>query len=337
MRSESRVRSGWPCSSSSACAATPTARKKAPSAAHRRTGWNAGRHGGAERDVAQVPGRVRGMEDRDEVPPAARAQRVEGRAVASTSAIADARRRRPRRRGSCGAARTREIPAPLPELDLARERPALDKAPRCSGRGSGRPRTSRGRTPSQRGQPGAGVKAPEGPPQRRVGQAELQRGDPTAGLTTRASSAQGRRRVVDVAQQVGEGQVVELAVGERQPLGLALDQLDPRRELGPPASARRAPASMSRALVEARRPSSRSRAPSAARPGRCRSRRRAPGRSGGVDRRDHRPPPARVLPEAERPPAKVVAALEAREQRQRAALALGGDAASQATAQAFQK
>ncbi len=38
VRSESRVPSGWPFSSSSAWAAIPTAKKKAPSAAQRRTG-----------------------------------------------------------------------------------------------------------------------------------------------------------------------------------------------------------------------------------------------------------------------------------------------------------
>ena len=61
--------------------ATPTARKKAASAATRRSAWSVGRRRGAERDVAEVPRRVRRVQERDEVAPAARAQRVERRAL----------------------------------------------------------------------------------------------------------------------------------------------------------------------------------------------------------------------------------------------------------------
>ena len=144
------------------------------------------------------------------------------------------------------------------------------------------------------------------------------------GLTTRASSRERRRRVVDVAQQVGEGEVVELAVGERQPLRLALDQLDPRaRARARRASARRAPGEHRRALWS--RPTTRAAVArdeaSRDEPGAGRDVEDALVRA-GVDRRDHRPPPARVLAEAERRRAAGRSGGESREQRQRAALSL---------------
>src|SRR3954465_148059 len=80
VRDDNRVPSGRPCSSSSACAHTPTARKNAPSGAARREGEKnragggahppavqRGRDGRTQRDITQVPGRVGRVQDGDEV------------------------------------------------------------------------------------------------------------------------------------------------------------------------------------------------------------------------------------------------------------------------------
>src|SRR5205085_7862576 len=55
---------------------------------------------------------------------------------------------------------------------------------------------------------------------------EFERRHTTAGPYDSRELAQGRSRIVDVAQQVGEGEVVELAVPEREPLGLAAHERD---------------------------------------------------------------------------------------------------------------
>src|SRR5881397_2170578 len=55
---------------------------------------------------------------------------------------------------------------------------------------------------------------------------ELERRDTTAGSYDARELAQGRSRIVDVAQQVGEREVVELAVRERESLRLAADERD---------------------------------------------------------------------------------------------------------------
>ena len=53
--------------------------------------------------------------------------------------------------------------------------------------------------------------------------AELERGDRPSGFDDPRELGERRGGIVDVAQQVGEGQVVELGVGERELLGLAGD------------------------------------------------------------------------------------------------------------------
>ena len=164
---------------------------------------------------------------------------------------------------------------------------------------------SRAERAPERRQPDAGVQAPQRPPQRRVraGRTRAQAIRPP-GLTTRASSREGRRRVVDVAKQVGEGQVVELAVRRTAgaPPRPGRARSAPRARVAA-ASARRAPREHRRGSGRGRRPCTRSaaRAPRATRPVPvATSRTRSSG--AGVDRADHRAPPARVLPEAERAP-----------------------------------
>ena len=174
------------------------------------------------------------------------------------------------------------------------------------------------------GQPEAGV----GPPQRAQDgsrrDAELQRRDATARRDDAGQLAQRRGRVVDVAQEVGERQVVELAVGERQPLGLADPQRDARAQqvvvLDPGAR----PCEHRLALVD---PDDRAAVPAHERrgdhPGPGRDVQHAVLRS-GLDRGDHRAPPARVLAEAQGRADAVVVARQAREQRERVLLALRG-------------
>ena len=184
------VLSGRPCSSSSAWALMPTARKNAARAAARRFGVNVGRGRRPERHVAQMPGGVRRVKQRDQVAPAARTQRVERRAVELTRgarhAAPDSRHHEARAEAHAALA------------DLARSRLVATgcevglggvEMPRCSGRGSGRPRT----TPvTRRGRAAAGRRAC-GRARRR--EAAALAGTPNStipirppGLTTRASS-----------------------------------------------------------------------------------------------------------------------------------------------------
>ena len=67
-------------------------------------------------------------------------------------------------------------------------------------------------------QPDAGPKAPC-PKERPAGDAELEHRDPPAGLHDARQLAHRRGGVVDVAQEIGEGEMVEGLVGEWQPFG----------------------------------------------------------------------------------------------------------------------
>ncbi len=158
-----------------------------------------GRRRGAERHVAQMPGRVRGMKDRDDVAPSARGQGVE-RGRARGRPLGAPSRRPPQ------PSRTPENTTPPPRLirrtrtsrdpgRAARARPGARaatarRAPRCSDPGSGRPRTTPCRTPCR--QPAAraacrGARAAA----RAAGRAVRTRAQAIRppGLTTRASSA----------------------------------------------------------------------------------------------------------------------------------------------------
>jgi len=64
-------------------------------------------------------------------------------------------------------------------------------------------------------------RAPEAP-----GHAELEARDHPSRANHPRELPERRRRILDVAQQVGEGEPVEGAVGKRQPIGLADDELD---------------------------------------------------------------------------------------------------------------
>ena len=180
------------------------------------------------------------VQDGHVVPPAAAAQRVEGGPYALPCPTS-----RSLRRATAGASgRRRSRPR-------ARRRAAARAASaRCSrgsrGRGTSRPRASRRR--SRRPPPAAPTRTCSSQSGR-----QSPRGRPNSspaivppGRTTRAELAQRRRRVVDVAQQVGEGQRVELAVGERQRA-----RRSPRRARPGRSSRRRASASISGALVDA--------------------------------------------------------------------------------------
>src|SRR3954452_4393361 len=149
------------------------------------------------------------------------------------------------------------------------------------------------------GKPEARVDRPQRVGRRRRRYGELERRDAAAGPHHARKLAQRRTRIIDVAQQIGEREVVELAVAEREPLGLAADEGDEpfeRRlagELG--ASDREHLGALVQphdgaSVAAYERPRYQSRA------GRHIQHAVASARVNG---RDHRPPPARILPEAQ--------------------------------------
>ena len=72
-----------------------------------------------------------------------------------------------------------------------------------------------------------GVQPPGRAPERRGRNAELQARHPAARPDHASELGQRRLRIIDVAQQVGEGQRVEAGVREGKLLGPASDQADP--------------------------------------------------------------------------------------------------------------
>ena len=134
---------------------------------------------------------------------------------------------------------------------------------------------------------------------------------------------QRRRHVVDVAEEIREGERVELPVGERQLLGPPLAQLDPIAQPGvrdPFTSSRE----HLRALVDADHRAAR------LRPRELDRDRRRPARNVehalrvGRDPRDEERSPPRVLPEREEAGVAVVRRAERSEQLTRVAGAGGG-------------
>ena len=278
---------------------------------------HARRERGPDRDVREVPERVRRMEERDVVAPAARTERVE-------------RGPRPRR----GHARVPQTTIPPPTLSRRAStstRPASRHA--SSRRGSGQscqksrmlgPRKRP--TPPQperddrsgRRQPDSHVELPERPPHA-AREPELEHRHRAAGPDDPGELTQRRRHVVDVAQEVREGEGVELPVGEGQVFGPSLAQLDPLAQSlrarparfplrASPGSGRRPPrrGSDRRARARSPRPPSRSRrrARGARRPGSARretsatagpARRRGAGRSGRTSGRAARTAHARAV------------------------------------------
>ena len=141
------------------------------------------------------------------------------------------------------------------------------------------------------------------------GYAELDHPDPAARLDHAGELAHRRRAVVDVAQQIGERQRVELGVGERQLLGLAADEPHPTGERGVGGQPRSRTGEHVLALVEA---DDLAAAAVGQREG------DQPGPGGDVEHAlpgtcgsigvDQRPAPARVLAEAEHRPHPVILA-----------------------------
>ncbi len=86
-------------------------------------------------------------------------------------------------------------------------------------------------TAPARGQAHPHVELPQRPP-RPAREAELEHRDRPAGAHDAGELAQRRAVVVDVAQEIREGERVELSVGERQRLRASLAQLDPLAEAG---------------------------------------------------------------------------------------------------------
>ena len=177
-----RVRSGRPCSSSSACAATPIARKNAAIPTACRSVWKCGARRGADRDVRQMPERVRRVEKRDVVAPAAAAERVPGGLtffLRPHVTIPPPRESR--------LARTSSMPAVAPRLEEPRQRPLCVVIPdrRAEERADLVPAVAD--QPSRARKPGANPQLPRRSPEPR-GDAELEPRHHASGRTTRASS-----------------------------------------------------------------------------------------------------------------------------------------------------
>src|SRR5260221_553108 len=74
-----------------------------------------------------------------------------------------------------------------------------------------------GHGPAGERQPDARVEPPEGI-RGAARDAELERGEPAAGAQHAGELGERRRRIVDVAEQIGEGDVIEGGVTEGEPL-----------------------------------------------------------------------------------------------------------------------
>ena len=118
------------------------------------------------------------------------------------------------------------MPASLPQLELALERPALvEAADRRAEEAADVVPAARDRAARQR----AGRRrrrAPRAAARRRAGTQNSRIAIVPPGRTTRASSASVAAGIVDVAEQVGEREVVERGVGERDLRRRRLDELD---------------------------------------------------------------------------------------------------------------
>ena len=278
-RSGSACRSGRPRSSSRACAAMPDREEERDDREQRGSrAVDRVDDAGAEHDEREVPQGVGRVQQRPVVARPAGRERVERRPLAHRSAHRP--RSRPRRRGSSAATGPMPTPAVAPPAEL--RRPA----------GTGRQNSSmlgpRNRPTSRQSRDTTGrstrhtpprVEPPRGAPHRARTGPELEARDDTAGPHDACELAQRRRGVVDVAQQVRDGQRVERS---RRRTGA----LRPGRARRPSRRAR----SPSRSIGSAR--SSRRHAPILASvelacdEARCRSRRRAP--SGRVARCERR-------------------------------------------------
>ena len=164
---------------------------------------------------------------------------------------------------------------------------------------------------------------PQRPQRRRARDGELDHPDPPAGADHARELSQRRQPVVDVAQQVGEREAVELCIGERKPLGLAAHEAHALVQLGRGGEARPRSREHLLALIE---PDDAASSTPREREG------HHPGAGSNVDdalprlrihRGDHRPPPPGILAKAQRGTHAVVMAWESGEQLKRVALARG--------------
>ena len=287
---------------------------------------------GAEREVAQVPRRVRRVQQRQRIAHASAAQRIESRALAS-SELPDVAA--PRSRSARCAARditttTAEAHAPHahalePRLAASSPRSAPAGGARrsrgCSGPGSAPPAPTRARpaAPASAG-PIAVYSTPRSTRRRPRRHAELQRRHATARAHHARELAHRRRRIIHVAQQISERQRVEARVRERQRLRLALRLAPPASPaLGGEARARRC--EHLRALVDAHHRAVRPRQQLGRDHARAGRHVQYPLSRPRRNRAHQRATPARVLPEAQRRRQLVIAARQAAEQLQRLALA----------------
>ena len=182
-RSGSACAAAGRCSSSSACAATPIARKNAAIAQSIRSVWNCGASAAPTATYERCHARVRRVEQRHVVAPAARPQRVERgpylflRPHVTIPPPSESRR-------AC----TSSIPASRHAVEQPRHRPARVEARGSTGRGTRRPRASRRRSRGPR--PGArrGPTAPRAAARRRAARRTRARRSSPPGRTTRASS-----------------------------------------------------------------------------------------------------------------------------------------------------
>ena len=296
-----RVPSGRPFSSSSACAATPSASANATSAQASRASAN-GRERRADRDVAQVPRRVRRVQQRQVVAPAAGLERVERRTPARAGGAVPRVRRHDRPTPPSEAqARRRRRPR-----RRRRRRTARSPAARSSGRerrwkvADARAEEAADLVPARRddaaraGSPTRTYSSQSGRRAARQPELERWRSSRRAGRRARARASVGGR-VLDVAEQVRERERVErarrrTAAPRRSPrrasaAGAAAASARRREHLGalvqPDDAAARPAGELERDRGGARRDVEHARRP------------------GGVDARDEEPPPARVLAEGE--------------------------------------
>ena len=162
---------------------------------------------GAERHVRQVPRRVRRVQQRPPVAPAAGRQRVERRALGvsprSSSAISCPRPRRPSRSSSAAHARRRCRPratAPAARRAAAARRTSRMFGPRkrpTSPHAGDAARPIAGQGPPR-------VRGPHEPPHGVGRDEELEVRERAAGTQHACQLGERRRRIVHVAQQVGE-------------------------------------------------------------------------------------------------------------------------------------
>ena len=166
------------------------------------------------------------MEQRDVVPPAALAQRVERGSHVLVPQITTPPPTLMRRACDVRDARL------TPELELALERPPLVEAADRRAEEAADVVPALRRDAAERGEADADVEIPERPPDP-ARNAELEVRDRPARAHDAGELGERGGRIVDVAQEVGEREVVERGVGEGDRRGGRLHELDAVAEPAP--------------------------------------------------------------------------------------------------------